>query len=127
MTSQVDSSGPPRVGLAVPGVERLALDAGHRQARNSPCLASCWLPLFLDLEGPAWPTGTTRRFARGSRSNPQDVPGESELGCTPHPRGAAQTWDRHRRNQRQQVHGALPQTALADLAHLPGSWLIFPK
>ena len=27
--------------------------------------------------------GTTRRFARGSRSNPQDVPGESELGCTP--------------------------------------------
>jgi hypothetical protein len=29
---------------------------------------------FLDLEGPAWPTGTTRRFSRGSRSDPQDVP-----------------------------------------------------
>jgi len=57
-----------------PGVERLALDAGHRPTRDRPCLASCWLPRFLDLEGPAWPTGTTRRFSRDSRSDPQDVP-----------------------------------------------------
>jgi hypothetical protein len=59
------------VGLAVPGVERLALDAGHRSTGDRPCLASCWLPPFLDLEGPAWPTGTTRRFSRDSRSDPQ--------------------------------------------------------
>ena len=60
--------------MAVPGVERLALDAGHRSTRDRPCLASCWLPPFLDLEGPAWPTGTTRRFSRDSQSDPQDVP-----------------------------------------------------
>jgi putative transposase len=30
--------------------------------------------------------GPTRRFSRGSRSDPQNVPRESELGCTPHSR-----------------------------------------
>ncbi len=44
------------------------------QTRDRPCLAWCWLPPFLDLEGPAWPTGTTRRISRDSRSDPQDVP-----------------------------------------------------
>jgi hypothetical protein len=40
----------------------------------------------LDVEGAAWATGTTRRFSRGSRPSSQDVPAESELGCTPRSR-----------------------------------------
>jgi len=35
----------------------------NRSTRYGHCLASCWLSPFLDLEGPAWPTGTTRRFS----------------------------------------------------------------
>src|SRR6266480_3807694 len=54
------------------------------------------------------------------RSDSQDVPGESRLGCTPHPRRTAQTGHRHRAEQCQQIYGALPQTAVSDLAHLPG-------
>jgi nitronate monooxygenase len=40
---------------------------------NLPCLASRQLSPVLDLEGAAWPTGTTRRFSRGSRSSSQHV------------------------------------------------------
>jgi putative transposase len=39
------------------------------------------------------------------------------LGCTPHPRRAAQARHRHRGEQRQQIHGARPQTPVSDLAH----------
>src|SRR5262249_14727489 len=59
------------------------------------------------------PTRTASHFPRGSRPDPQDVPGKSRLGCTPHPRGVGQTRPRHRGEQREQVHGALPQAALA--------------
>lgn len=118
--SEINTWGPPVVGLAVPHLERLALGAGHRQARNGHCLASRRLSPVLDLKGAARPTRPTRRFSRGSRSNPQDVPRESELGCTPRSRGVAQARHRHRRDQRQQIHGALPPTAVADLTHLPG-------
>jgi putative transposase len=90
----------------------------HRQARNGPCLASCRLSLVLDLEGAARPTGTTCHFARGPRSDPQDVPGEPHLGCTPHPRRTAQTRHRHRTDQCRQIHGALPQAAVSDLAYI---------
>jgi putative transposase len=79
------------VDLSVPPLERLALRAGYRSTRDRHCLASCRLSFILDLEGAARPTGTTGYFARGPRSDPQDVPGESQLGCTPHPRGTPQT------------------------------------
>jgi transposase InsO family protein len=39
------------VDLSVPPLARLALGAGHRQARNSHCLAPCRLSPVLDLEG----------------------------------------------------------------------------
>src|SRR5436853_951863 len=117
---QIDLQGPPVVDVSVPPVERLALRAGHRSTRDRPCLASCRLSFVLDLESAARPTRTTGHFARGPRSDPQNVPGESRLGCTPHPRRAAQTRHRHRGEQRQQIHGALPQAAVADLAHLSG-------
>src|SRR5256885_2103694 len=83
-------------------------------------LASCRLSFVLDLEGALRKTWTTRHFKRSPRSDSQDVPGESRLGCTAHPRRTAQTGHRHRREQCQQIYGALPQTAVSDLAHLPG-------
>ena len=66
-----------------------------------------WLSPVLDLEGAARPTRTAGDCPRGSRPDPPDVPGKSRLGCTPHPRRAAQTWYRHRREQRRQIHGAV--------------------
>jgi len=81
----------PFVDLPLPPLARLALSAGHRQARNGRGLASCRLSTVLDLEGAARPAWTTGHFARGPRSNPPDVPGESHLGCTPHSWRTAQT------------------------------------
>jgi transposase InsO family protein len=93
----------------------LAFGPGHRQARNGRGLASCWLSPVLDLEGAARPNRTAGDCPRGSRPDPPDVPEESRLGCTPHPRRAAQTLDRTLREQRQQIHGARPQAAVTDL------------
>src|ERR1700681_4476498 len=58
-TPEIDLRRPSVVGLAVPRLERLALSASHRQARNGHCLASRWLSFVLDLEGAARPTRTT--------------------------------------------------------------------
>jgi hypothetical protein len=57
-TPEIDPSGPPVVGLAVPHVARLAFGTDHRQARNGRGLASCRLSPVLDLEGAA-PLGPT--------------------------------------------------------------------
>jgi hypothetical protein len=83
---EIDFGGPTVVDLPVSPLAQLALGTGHRQARNSHCLASRRLSPVLDLEGAARPTRTTRPFARGPRSNPQDVPGASQLGCSAEPR-----------------------------------------
>jgi hypothetical protein len=37
-------------------------------------MASQGISTFLDLEGPAWPGGSARRFPRNPRSDPQDEP-----------------------------------------------------
>jgi hypothetical protein len=42
--------------------------------------------LFWDLESATGPRWTTSHFPRAPRSDPEDVPGESLLGCAPHPR-----------------------------------------
>src|SRR6266404_184578 len=117
---KIDRGRPPAVDLSVAPLARLALAVGHRQARNGRRLASCRLSLVLDLEGALPKTRTTRHFKRSPRSDSQDVPGESRLGCTTDPRRTSQTRHRHRREQCQQIYGALPQTAVSDLAHLPG-------
>src|SRR5215468_4683676 len=95
-TPEINLWRPPLVGLFVPPLARLALSAGHRQARDGRGLASSRLSPLLDLEGSARPTRTTRHFARGPRSHPQDVPGESPLGCTPPPWRSTQTRHQHR-------------------------------
>src|SRR3989440_861421 len=117
---KIDSGRPPAVDLSVAPLARLALGVAHRQARNGRSLASCRLSFVLDLEGALRKTRTTRHFKRSPRPDAQDVPGESPLGCTAHPRRTAQTGHRHRAAQCQQIYGALPQTAVSDLAHLPG-------
>jgi len=78
---EIDLRGPPTLGLCVPPLARLALDAGHRQTRDGRGLASQGLSPVLDVEGSARATRTTRRFPRGPRSDPQDVPGEPGWGA----------------------------------------------
>jgi hypothetical protein len=95
-TPEIDLWRPPLVDLFVPPLARLALSAGHHQARNGRGLASSRLSPLLDLEGATRPTRTTCHFARGPRSHPQDVPRESPLGSTPHPWRIAQTRHQHR-------------------------------
>src|SRR5437660_2562647 len=94
--AQVDSAGPSVVGLAVRHLERLALCAGYRSTRDRHCLASQELSSLLDLESPTWQDRKTHGCPRGPTSHPQNVPRESELGCTPHPRGVAQAWHPYR-------------------------------
>src|ERR1700720_4434808 len=50
------------------GLVRLALSAGHRQTRDRDRLAAQGISSFLDLEDPAWPGGSGRRFPRSLRS-----------------------------------------------------------
>jgi hypothetical protein len=49
---------------------RSALDIVKPATANR--LASPGISPFLDLEDPAWPGGSARRFLRGPRSDPQD-------------------------------------------------------
>src|SRR3982074_803593 len=93
---KIDRGRPPAVDLSVAPLARLALGVGHRQARNGRSLASCRLSFVLDLEGALRKTRTTRHFKRSPRSDSQDVPGESRLGGTAHPRRTSQTRHRHR-------------------------------
>ncbi len=86
---KIDLGQPPAVDLSVAPVARLALGVGHRQARNGRSLASCCLSFVLDLEGALRKTRATRHFKRSPRSDSQDMPGESRLGCAPHPRRTA--------------------------------------
>ena len=69
------------VGLSIQFLARLALDVGHREARNGRGLASQGLSPVLDLEGSAGTTRTPHHCPRDPRSDPQDVPGEPWLGC----------------------------------------------
>src|SRR5664279_1014387 len=85
-TPEMDSGRPPTVDRAVPHLARLALGAGDRQARDGRGLASCRLSPVLDLEGSPRPTRAAAHFPRGPRSDPQDMPGESLVGCASHPR-----------------------------------------
>ena len=71
--------------------------------------ASRGLSLVLGLEGSAGTTRTATDCPRDSRPDPQDVSGESHVGCTAHSRRTAQARHRHRREQCHQVHAALPQ------------------
>jgi hypothetical protein len=53
---------------------RLAFGAGHLQTRDGDRLASQGISPFLDLEDPAWPGRSARRFLRNPRSDSKDAP-----------------------------------------------------
>src|ERR1700674_2403041 len=92
--AEADCRRPSVLGFPLAGLVRLALGAGHLQARDGDRLASQGISPFLDLEDPAWPGGSARRLPRGPRSDPQDEPRERALGRTPYPRGIAETGHR---------------------------------
>src|SRR6202165_1353397 len=92
--AEADCRRPSVLGFPLAGLVRLALGAGHLQARDGDRLASQGISPFLDLEDPAWPGGSARRLPRGPRSDSQDEPRERALGGTPYPRGIAETGHR---------------------------------
>src|ERR1700674_4348388 len=92
--AEADCRRPSVLGFPLAGLGGLALSAGHLQARDGDRLASQGISTLLDLEDPAWPGGSARRFPRGPRSYPQDEPRKSALGRAPHPRGIAQAGHR---------------------------------
>src|SRR5437660_5719818 len=55
---------------------------------------------------------------RRTRSDPSDEPSEPNLGRPQDSRRTAQTRYKHRRDQREQVHGPSAEAAIADLADL---------
>ncbi len=65
--------------MAVPGLEQLAGGPGHCPAGDRDRLASPRIPTVLDLEEPS-SAGPASRSARGSRPDPQNEPGEPDLG-----------------------------------------------
>ena len=85
--------------------------------------------LFWTWKGALRKTRTTRHFKRSPRSDSQDVPGESRLGCTPHPRRTAQTGHRHRAEQCQQIYSANIWCAAANRRLRLGapSWRTMPS
>src|SRR6266478_776468 len=93
-TAEVDCRRPSVLGFPLAGLGRLALSAGHRQTRDRDRLASQGISPFLELEDPAWPRGSARRFPRDPRSDPQDEPRKPAVGRPPYPRGIAETGHR---------------------------------
>src|SRR2546428_13605280 len=98
----------------------MALRTHRRQARDCDRLAPERLSPFLDMEGRAWPTRASVGSERRTRADPSDEPREPDPGRPQDSRRTAQTRYEHRRDQREQIHGASPESALAAMADLIG-------
>ena len=70
------------LGLAVPGLERLALGAGACQTGYGDWLASEGLPTILGLEGQARTTRTATGRQGDPRVDPENEPRQSVVGRT---------------------------------------------
>ena len=79
------------MGLAVPLLVAMALGAAYREARNSCRLATQGIALLLEMEKQKSRTRKTNHQFRDSGTDPQEEFGESALGSTADPWGAAQT------------------------------------
>jgi len=104
--------------MAVGALGRLANRTGHSPAGNGDRLAPEKLPTVLDLEGAKRQSGPTRRDQRGPRSDSQNEPRESDMGCSADSRRASEARHRHWRDQCEQVHGPPSEPAIPDLADL---------
>src|SRR5712692_2816403 len=83
---QTVSSRPDAVGLALTGVQRLAVGTRYREARDSDRLASQGVPLVLDVERTSRKGGKTDRVTRDQALDPVHEPRESVVGRTTDPR-----------------------------------------
>src|SRR5258708_35719847 len=54
--ASTDVRRPTPLGMAVRGLDRLAIFLGHRQTGNRHWLAPQGLPAVLDVESPSWPS-----------------------------------------------------------------------
>ena len=99
------------LGLALPGLERLASHSCHCPARDGHCSASQGLPAVLDTENSARRTRAAAGLEGDPESDPQDEQGESALGSTAHPRRIPEARNRRRRDKCRQVHDAPSKTA----------------
>jgi hypothetical protein len=89
------------MGMAVRGVERLAVCSDPRHIQHGHCLAPQELPSVV--ESPSRPTGAAGGSEKRPRTDPSAESRESALGSTSHSRGTAQAGHRCGRNQRRQV------------------------
>src|SRR6516165_3943960 len=99
---------------------RVALGTVHRKTGYRDCLAPPRIPFVLDMEGPALTTRAPTCLPGNPETDSENEPRQSDLGRPSHSRRTAQTWHRHRRDQREQVHGPPSESALADMANVPG-------
>jgi transposase InsO family protein len=107
------------VGLAFVRLERIADQCLHHQSSNCDCLASQGLSTLLDLEGATWQARPADRAASGARADPDHEQRKPDMGRSAYSRRAFEARNRHRRDQREQIHGSAEKTALPDLEDLP--------
>jgi hypothetical protein len=85
-----DGDGPPPVGVAGTGLERLANNTCDRQTGNSPGLAPPRLPPVLDVEEPAADRSAARAL-RCALADSDDVAGQPAVGRSANPRRVTET------------------------------------
>src|SRR2546425_7723964 len=107
------------LGVALQPVGWMAPGALPRTPRDRNSLAPAGLPRFLDLEVPSRASGSTadRLGACGSRAH--HGARESALGSATHSRRIAQARALRLAAHRRPAHATSPETALADVAHVP--------
>ena len=75
--------------------------------------------LFLDMEVAAGKTGPNAGVERDPLSGPTDVAGEHTVGRTSDPWRAFEAWLFHLPGRRLEIHGPLPNPAIAVVADIP--------
>ena len=86
--SEVASTGPRIVGLAIPAVEGLAISPRHRPARHGHPVAPPGIQALLEVEV-AEEDRSAQDQRRGSRPDPTHVPREPNVECSSDPIRAA--------------------------------------
>src|SRR5258708_14905386 len=107
------------LGVALQPVVWMASGALPRTPGDRDSLAPAGLPRFLELEVPPRAIRSTAGRQGDCGSRPHDGARESTLGRAAHSRRAAQARPRRLAAERCPTHAALPETTLADLAHVP--------
>src|SRR5438105_2864962 len=110
---------PIRAVVALQPVVWMAPGALPRTPRDRNSLAPAGLPRLLDLEVPPRATRSTAGWLGDCGSRARHGARESPLGRATHPRRIAQARTRRLAAKRRPAHAASPETAIADLAHVP--------